>query len=74
MSAGWRLRGTMSAWSGVAGAVVGGEHLAGDLGVARLVGADQAELVAAEDGDQAVEQQEEADGEEDDELPRDWRR
>ena len=47
---------------------VGGEHLAGDLGVTGLVGADEAELVAAEDGDEAVEQGKEADGEEDGEL------
>ncbi len=53
---------------GVAGVGVGGEHLAGDLGVARLVGADEAELVAAEDGDEAVEQEEDGDGEEDDEF------
>ena len=42
---------------GVAGVGVRGEHLAGDLGVAGLVGADEAELIAAEDGDEAVEQE-----------------
>ena len=47
---------------------MGGEHLAGDLGVAGFVGADEAELVAAEDGNEAVEQEEGGDGEEDDEF------
>ena len=45
-----------------------GEHLAGDLGVSWLVGAYEAELVAAEDGNQTVEQQEDGHREEDDEL------
>jgi hypothetical protein len=49
---------------------VGLEHLAGDLGVARLVGTDEAELIATEEGDKAVEQDEEGDGGEDNELPR----
>ena len=45
-----------------------GEHLAGDLGVTGLVGAYQAELVAAEDGDEAVEEEKGGYSEEDDEL------
>jgi hypothetical protein len=45
-----------------------GEHLAGDLRVSGLVSAYEAELVAAEDGDQAVQQQEAGYGEEDDEF------
>ena len=56
----WRRR--------VAGLGVRVEHLAGDLGVAGLVGADEAELVAAKDGDKAVEKEEASDNEEDDEL------
>jgi hypothetical protein len=47
---------------------VGGEHLAGDLGVAWLVRADEAELVSAEEGCEAVEEQKETDGDEDEEL------
>ena len=49
---------------------VGAEHLAGDLGVTRFVGADQSELVPAEDRNESVEQDEEGYDEEDDELPR----
>ena len=49
---------------------VRGEHLAGDLGVAGLVGADQAELRSAEVGDEAEEEEVGGDGDEDDELPR----
>ena len=60
----------MLAWTCVAGVGVRREHLAGDLGVAGLVGADEAELVAAEEGDKAVEEDEDGDGGEDDELPR----
>ncbi len=52
----------------VAGVGVRGEHLAGDLSVSRLVRADEAELVAAEDGNEAEEQEEGGDGEEKDEL------
>ncbi len=52
----------------VAGFGVGGEHLAGHLGITGLVGADETQLVAAKDGDEAEEQGEEADGEHDDEL------
>ena len=48
---------------------VRGEHLAGDLRVTRFVGADEADLISAEDRDQAVEQKEAGDGDEDDELP-----
>ena len=65
-----RLCGTilaLTAWQASECAV---EHLAGDLGVAWLVGADEAELVAAEDGDQAVKEQKAGDCEEDDELSR----
>jgi hypothetical protein len=47
-----------------------GKHFAGDLGVSWLVGAYEAELVAAEDGDEAVQQEEAGYGEEDDELSR----
>jgi len=53
---------------GVAGIRVRGKHLAGDLGVSGLVRAYQPELVAAEDRDQAVQQQEAGYGEEDDEF------
>jgi hypothetical protein len=53
---------------GVAGFRVRGKHFAGDLRVSWLVRAYQAKLVAAEDGDQAVEQQEAGYGEEHDEL------
>jgi hypothetical protein len=45
-----------------------GEHLAGDLRVAGLVGSDEAEAVAAGEWSEAEEQQKEPDGEEDDEL------
>ncbi len=68
MSVGLRLRGIIMELVSVTDFEVGGEHLAGDLSVAGLVGADQTQLIAAEDGDQAVEQGEEADGEHDDEL------
>ena len=44
--------------NGVAGVGVGGEHLAGDLCVTGLIGAYEAELVAAEDGNETVEQKE----------------
>jgi hypothetical protein len=47
---------------------VDGEHFAGDLGVAGLGGTDEAELISADVGGEAVEQQEEAYGAEDDEL------
>ena len=47
-----------------------GEHLAGDLGVAGLVGADEAELVAADEGDQTIEQKEAGDDAEDEKLLR----
>ena len=53
----------------VAGIGMRGEHLACDLSVSWLVGSDEAELVAAEDGNQAIEQKEAGNGEEDDELP-----
>jgi len=53
---------------GVAGVGVSGEHFAGDLGVTWLVGTHQAELIAAEGGDEAVEQQEGGYSEKDDEL------
>ena len=52
----------------VAGVGVGGEHLAGDLGVAGLVCADEAELVASEEGNEAVEEEEAGDGAEDEDL------
>ncbi len=67
---GRRLRGKTLAWTSWQASEWACEHLAGDLGVAGLVGADEAELIAAEEGDEAVEQEEEGDGEEDDELPR----
>jgi hypothetical protein len=49
---------------------VGGEHLAGDLGVAGFVRANQAELVAANARGEAIEQQEKSNREQDDVLPR----
>jgi hypothetical protein len=55
---------------GIADLIVLGEHLAGDLGVAGFVGSDEAELVATETRGEAVEQEEESYGEEDDVLPR----
>ena len=54
---------------GVADLVVLGEHLAGDLGIARFVCAYEAELISAEARGEAVEQEEEPDAEEDDVLP-----
>jgi hypothetical protein len=47
---------------------VGGEHLSGDLGVAGLVCSYEAEAIATEDGDKAVEQKEAADQEQDEEF------
>ena len=52
----------------MAGCGVRFEHLAGDLGVARLVGTDQSKLVAAEDGNEPVEEDEEGNGDEDEGL------
>ena len=46
----------------VAEGVVRGEHLARDLGVARLIRPDQAKLIAAEDGHQTVQKNEAGDG------------
>ena len=46
-----------------------GEHLAGDLRVTRLIGADEAELSSAKERDQAVEEKVGGDGDEDYELP-----
>jgi hypothetical protein len=48
---------------------VRGEHLAGDLGVTGFVGADEADLSSAEEGDQAVEEEVGGDEDEDGELP-----
>jgi hypothetical protein len=48
---------------------VGGEHLAGNLRVARFVGADEADLISAEEGDEAVKEEVGGDEDEDDELP-----
>jgi hypothetical protein len=48
---------------------VGSEHLAGDLCVARFVGADEPDLISAKEGDQAIEEEVGGDEDEDDELP-----
>ena len=53
----------------VADLVVDGQHLARDLGVTRLIGAHQPELIATEDRHQTIEQQKRADGDQDHELP-----
>ena len=53
---------------GVAGLVVDGEHFARDLGVTGLVGAYEAELVSADVGGEAVEEEEAADEDENDEF------
>ena len=52
----------------VAGRGVRGKHLPGDLCVSWLVGADQAELIATEDWDKAVEQKKDSDYEKDDKF------
>ena len=51
-----------------ADAGVGLQHLAGDLGVPRLVGADQTELVTSEERHQAIQQEEEGDDAKDQQL------
>ena len=48
---------------------VRGEHLAGDLGVARFVGADETDLIATDEWDQAVEEEVAGDEDENGELP-----
>jgi hypothetical protein len=48
---------------------VRGEHLTGDLRVTRFVGANETDLISAEEGDQAVEEEVGGDEDEDDELP-----
>jgi hypothetical protein len=58
---------------GVTGVGVRGEHLAGDLCVSWFVRAYEAELVAAEYRDQAVQQKEAGNGEENDEFPQGFR-
>ena len=60
--------GTMLACSIGTGLLVDFEHFAGDLGVTGLVGADEAELVAADVGGEAVEQEKAADEDEDGKL------
>jgi len=55
----------------VAGLGVGSEHLAGDLGVAGLVGAHEAKLVTTEGRDETVEKEKGGYGEEDEEFAED---
>ena len=54
--------------------VVGVEHLAGDLGVTRLVRAHQAKLCAAEQRDHSIKEEEGGDHEEDEDLKHDGKR
>ncbi len=58
MSFGRRLRGTISGVEALAGLRVRVQHLARDLRVARLIGAHQPDLVAAQNRRQSIKQQE----------------